>query len=427
MARKHYWQFLVTDEGNPIENAQISIYTAGTEDPVYVFTDEVGAGFASTAPQTVTSRKGYFEFWIADENEANGYPLSTKFKIAWSAAGVSDGYIDYIDVFSTSWAPVDETDPDPLKNKAVSNFLAKGWEDHKDAVLPFQTPHGLSFLVETDTDIDKNKVISNYQGFIWDYHTKRYIDPADGVIKSYSPIAVEQIIDMHGILQATEYTGSGTGYWGINGDVKLNRLVSNDLIYQSDSHINNTSRDDHTQYTRVNATRSFSADIHGVSTTAISTDTTLVTKDYVDNKSYTETVTATDWFIDIALITAPGTGYVNDTNLPCIGGSGTGLTVDITTYTGAVVTVTVNTNGTGYITGEELTINVYGTNCTFVLGDMEYDIIHNLDDRYPSVTLWDIDASPEEIVYPLEIKTIDVNGTKIKVSTNIDHFVRLSI
>jgi hypothetical protein len=30
MARKHYWQFLVTDEGNPIENASISIYEAGT-------------------------------------------------------------------------------------------------------------------------------------------------------------------------------------------------------------------------------------------------------------------------------------------------------------------------------------------------------------------------------------------------------------
>jgi len=202
MARKHYWQFLVTDEGNPIENAQISIYIAGTEDDVYVYTDEVGVTYSAISPQVNTSLKGYFEFWIADENELNGYPLSTKFKIKWEAAGVSSGYIDYIDVFSTSWAPVDETDTNILKNKAVSNFLAKGWEDHKDSELPGTPVHGLDMVDESDnsssTATDRNKVMSNYQGYLWDTHTRTLWD---GSTPTIFPEAAA--VTAHGIVPVT--------------------------------------------------------------------------------------------------------------------------------------------------------------------------------------------------------------------------------
>ena len=296
MARKHYWQFLVTEEGNPIENAQISIYTAGTEDPVYIFTDEVGSGSASSAPQTVTSRKGYFEFWIADENETNGYPLSTKFKIAWQAAGVSSGYIDYVDVFSTSWAPVDETDTNTLKNKAVSNFLAKGWEDHKSSMLPGETPHGLDFVVETDTDSDRNKVISNYQAFLWDYHGKRIIDPVDGVLKSVTISSPNQLSDMHGIQQTSvvyDLTPS------TNGDEFINKLVSEDFINRWQDHVlNNT--EDHTQYPLLTGRpsgRLFSAPMGydgSVLETDLSTDD-FITVGMIGNRQYLEDVVAGDY------------------------------------------------------------------------------------------------------------------------------------
>lgn len=40
-------------------------------------------------------------------------------------------------------SPVDETDTDTTKDKAVSNFLAKGWQDHKNAAAP-HTGHSLT-------------------------------------------------------------------------------------------------------------------------------------------------------------------------------------------------------------------------------------------------------------------------------------------
>jgi hypothetical protein len=42
----------------------------------------------------------------------------------------------------------------------VSNFYAKGWEDHKDLDYN-ETPHGIELVDETDTDATKNKLVSN--------------------------------------------------------------------------------------------------------------------------------------------------------------------------------------------------------------------------------------------------------------------------
>jgi hypothetical protein len=100
MARSHYWQFLLNDEGNPIKNADIYIYEAASETPVYIYGSETGGVALNTTPHLVSNSLGYFEFWIADENESNGYPQSNKFKIAWSKPGIASGYIDFIDIFS---------------------------------------------------------------------------------------------------------------------------------------------------------------------------------------------------------------------------------------------------------------------------------------------------------------------------------------
>lgn len=428
MARKHYWQFLVTDEGNPIENAQISIYEAGTDDPVWVYTDEVGTAGTSSAPQVVTSRKGYFEFWIADQNEVSGYPLSTKFKIAWAAAGVSTGYIDYVDVFSTSWAPVDETDTDPLKNKAVSNFLAKGWEDHWQEELPDDNPHGLGFVDESDnTNNLRNKVLSNYLGYLWDNHTRTLYDGTIDTIAVGDPSQ-----PAHGIEQGNP--APYLGYYGISGDTLMNKLTSNDLIYQSDSHVRDTNRDDHTQYASIwggegGGYRSFQGAIGYGATTGITYDSLtpddFVTKGMLGGLRYEETILSTDWIINLS-ITSVGGGY-SDGTFATTGGSGDGnMTVTITTYGGALVDVVIASNGVGYKTNDVITVSG-GTLGTFILNDIYYQVNHNLGSNFPVVFLWDLTADPDEVIYPESIIRGSTNDTIITLQTAIDCQVKVLV
>ena len=51
-----------------------------------------------------------------------------------------------------------------------------------------------------------------------------------------------------------------------------------------------------------------------------------------------------------------GTGYADNDAVATTGGSGTGLTVDITALSGAVQTVVVNAAGAGYLNGDLITI-----------------------------------------------------------------------
>lgn len=57
----------------------------------------------------------------------------------------------------------------------------------------------------------------------------------------------------------------------------------------------------------------------------------------------------------------PGTGYTTATAVPVTGGTGTGLTVDITAVAGNVTVVTINTPGTGYTNGDTVTIAQVGS------------------------------------------------------------------
>ena len=55
-------------------------------------------------------------------------------------------------------------------------------------------------------------------------------------------------------------------------------------------------------------------------------------------------------------ITTPGTGYTTATDVPTSGGSGEGLTVDITAVAGAITVVAVNQPGFGYVTTDVVTV-----------------------------------------------------------------------
>ena len=127
MARVHQWQFLMNEVGEPIENADIYVYLAGTTTPTFVYTDEYSNDGVNTTPQLKTLSNGYFEFWIADNSELHGYETTQKFKIKWDKTGITTGEVDFIDIFpATKYVePVDETDPfSVVKDKTLSNQLA---------------------------------------------------------------------------------------------------------------------------------------------------------------------------------------------------------------------------------------------------------------------------------------------------------------
>ena len=366
MARKHYWQFLVTDEGNPIENAQITVYRAGTTDPVWVYTDEQGTSGSDSNPQITTSLKGYFEFWIADQSDpTHGYELSTKFKVGWIANGVSDGYIDNIDVFSTFIEPVDETSTDELKNKALSNLLAYTWEAHRMASLPADSVHGIDPVdispltgaptpEELQEDGDLNKVYNNYMGRLLDDHARYQWDgtPDNTTLNGALPERV------HGIEQVDETQAVPT--------VDKNKLVSNSLSKSWTDHLSDAT-DPHPQYMPVTGdTGTYPNNFTGL--VGYSSGTIVngagvddfITKAYVDNHRYSVSLSAIGW--------------------------------------------TDNGDGTYYKT-----------------------VTHNLGVSYPMVIVWRTFGTPDQVVQPEAIEHINTNSIKITVSTVEEFFVRVMV
>ena len=129
--RLHYYKWLTNQEGQPISNADIYIYLAGTTTHAAIYASETSETILDSGAQLSTNALGYFEFWIGDSS-ITGYERNQKFKIRWSRSGVEDSYVDYISLFDTEISVVDETDTGSsgdsiLKNKLISNSLANTW------------------------------------------------------------------------------------------------------------------------------------------------------------------------------------------------------------------------------------------------------------------------------------------------------------
>ncbi len=85
----------------------------------------------------------------------------------------------------------------------------------------------------------------------------------------------------------------------------------------------------------------------------------------IQNSSTLYTITQSVGAFDAVLAT-PGTGYSDATGVATTGGSGTGMTVDITQTGGAIDTVTINDSGSGYLVGDTITVSG-GTGGTFTI------------------------------------------------------------
>ena len=175
MARVHYWQYIVDDEGRPISGVDVRFYLAGsgTTAQANIYANStVGHMTTTSAINLETNQDGYFEFWVGDEWELNGgYTSTQRFKIDWYKAGMARGEIDNIDLFPPLYQ-VDETITGQLvpteavrRNKLVSNRLAYNWEQHVEKMVPYSpsadAPHDIQPVKRCDPDTEYNKVVSN--------------------------------------------------------------------------------------------------------------------------------------------------------------------------------------------------------------------------------------------------------------------------
>ncbi|MCK5017443.1 MAG: hypothetical protein KAS32_10285, partial [Candidatus Peribacteraceae bacterium] len=198
MSRYHQWGFIVNEAGEPIENAEITVKLAGTEEPAVVYYDEFGNSSSiddpalSVGPQLSTLSNGYYEFWIGDVSEPYGYRNEQKFKIEWIRVGVAHGEVDYINIFPLG-PQIDPVSivacvsPSTVMNKLVSDFLACGWESHVESEVilrsgDFVSVHGIEFVDVEELDTRPNKLINNYYGWHWDHHRL-------STVQSYHPSA----------------------------------------------------------------------------------------------------------------------------------------------------------------------------------------------------------------------------------------------
>ena len=190
MARYHYWQFIVNQEGQPIRNVAVSLYLAGTNIPAFIYRSEFGTDGTNTPPQVYTNKAGYFEFWLGDDTQTEGYPIGQKFKIQWEKENVASGSIDWVDIFP-GFAPVDETDnTSTIKNKLVSNALAYDWDQHVQHQDVTVGAYPIFSQVEITDDpfyeydiVHKGYVDDLMQGMVWQNPVISFSNPTSGLPK----------------------------------------------------------------------------------------------------------------------------------------------------------------------------------------------------------------------------------------------------
>ena len=181
MARYHYWQYIVDEEGTPLDGVEIRFYLSdgtgiGTIEASIFRNPTTGAITTTSQANLKTDANGFFEFWVGDAYEAEGgYAFDQKFRLQWYKAGLIQGYIDPVDVYPPL-PPVDETITGQVvgeadkKNKLISNALAYKWNNHIDIPVPSASPHDIQAVVHCDNNNEFNKVVSNllinkmYQG-----------------------------------------------------------------------------------------------------------------------------------------------------------------------------------------------------------------------------------------------------------------------
>ena len=73
MARIHFWQYIVNEDGEPVENAVIRFYLADSTTEAEVFLHPTaGTTTITSVADFKTNSDGFFEVWFGDEFENTG-------------------------------------------------------------------------------------------------------------------------------------------------------------------------------------------------------------------------------------------------------------------------------------------------------------------------------------------------------------------
>jgi len=102
MARSHYWQYLINEEGQPVEAAVINVYEVTDEGDVDIEIYTAESGGSIIVPGTLeTDSNGFFDFCVPNELDPVDtvtYSADTLFKIAWEKANVISGSVDDVKI-----------------------------------------------------------------------------------------------------------------------------------------------------------------------------------------------------------------------------------------------------------------------------------------------------------------------------------------
>lgn len=199
MARIHYWQYILDNDGKPLKSSQVRVYLSGTINEANIYLNADFGSFTTSSVEDLKSNEyGFFEFWIGDIWEVEGgYSVDQQFKVVWQndVDGIQEE-IDDIFIF----APVrpitvsNSVKGDPKNkdfNKVISNNLGYKWENHVDSIIPSASPHNLEPVELFDLDKIKRKVISNKLGYqMWQMSNKASTTSVDVSAARYFQKAV---------------------------------------------------------------------------------------------------------------------------------------------------------------------------------------------------------------------------------------------
>ncbi len=108
MAKVRQWLYLKDEEGVPIENAYLNLYLTGTETKAIIFSDSIGTSLDQSTWTTTTS--GFFNFYIGNEWDPDGYDANQEFDLVWSLAPfnyLTDGDMETDP--TSAWTPYNAT------------------------------------------------------------------------------------------------------------------------------------------------------------------------------------------------------------------------------------------------------------------------------------------------------------------------------
>lgn len=173
MARIGYWQYMVDKQGNPLQDAEVRVYLAGTNDEANIYLNSTFGSFTtSSVIDLKTNKFGFVQFWVGDKWETEGgYDVTQQFKIVWQ--NIVDSIQEEIDnlYLFTPVRPIVTSDdvrgvPSNVdEDKVISNKQGYKWDTHVDSIVPSSAPHDLNPVVFFDLNGKPNRIISDKIGY----------------------------------------------------------------------------------------------------------------------------------------------------------------------------------------------------------------------------------------------------------------------